>query len=124
MHLDQFFAGLSNQSQQPVIDITMVSDTELDAIDSELIEDPSPLIPISVCKSGLKTAKRLQPDQTKTGKDQTSSLVFWFLRIKDHKKTGLCGLDRSEPVNLYSWPSPTKWAQDHSKQSRFDWEIN
>ena len=31
---------------------------------------------ISVWKSGLKTAKRLQPDQTKTGKDRTSSLVF------------------------------------------------
>ena len=46
MRLDQFFAGPSNQSQQPVIDITAVSDTELDAIDSELIEDPSPLIPI------------------------------------------------------------------------------
>ena len=46
---------------------------------------------ISVCKSGLKTAKRPQPDWTKTGKDRTSSPVFWFLRIKDHKKTGLHG---------------------------------
>ena len=45
----------------------------------------------SVCKSSLKTAKRPQPDQTKTGKDQTSSPVFWFLRIKDCKKTGLHG---------------------------------
>ena len=45
----------------------------------------------SVCKSSLKTAKRPQPDWTKTGKDWTSSLVFWFLRIKDHKKTGLHG---------------------------------
>jgi hypothetical protein len=45
----------------------------------------------SVWKSSLKTAKRLQPDWTKTGKDRTSSLVFWFLRIKDCKKTGLHG---------------------------------
>ena len=35
-----------------------------------------PYLNPSVCKSGLKTAKRPQPDRTKTGKDRTSSPVF------------------------------------------------
>ena len=34
----------------------------------------------SVRRSGLKTGKRLQLDRTKTGKDQTCSPVFSFLR--------------------------------------------
>ena len=48
---------------------------------------------ISAWKSGLKTAKRPQPDRTKTGKRPDHSPVFWFLRFQDRKKTGL-----NEPV--------------------------
>ena len=77
-------------SQQP----DFVPDKDTDNEDMILLPDklfrPTSLT-ISVCKSGLKTAKRPQPDRTKTGKDRTSSPVFWFLRIKDHKKTGLHG---------------------------------
>ena len=46
----------------------------------------------SVLMSCPKTGKRMRLDQTKTGNDWTSSPVFWFLRIKDQKKTGLYGL--------------------------------
>src|SRR6267378_4506728 len=47
----------------------------------------------SAWKSGLKTAKRPQPDRTKTGKRPDCSPVFWLLRFQDRKKTGL-----NEPV--------------------------
>ena len=48
-------------------------------------------IAISALKSSLKTAKRLQLDQTKTAKDQTCSLGLSVLRLEDCKKTG-CGV--------------------------------
>jgi len=48
---------------------------------------------VSAWKSGLKTAKRPQPDRTKTAKRPDRSPVFWFLRSRDRKKTGL-----NEPV--------------------------
>ena len=44
---------------------------------------------VSVCKSSLKTEKRLQTGLDWTGKDWTSSPVFSILRMKDCKKTGL-----------------------------------
>ena len=45
--LDGFFSGLSNQSKQPVIEISVVSDTELDTIEPvEAAPDPSPSISI------------------------------------------------------------------------------
>ena len=47
----------------------------------------------SVWKSSLKTRKRPQLDRTGPEKDRTSGPVFWNLRIKDRKKTGL-----DEPV--------------------------
>ena len=43
----------------------------------------------SIWKSSPKTGKRPRLDQTKTGKDWTSSPGLWFLRIKYRKKTGL-----------------------------------
>jgi len=46
-HLNGFFSGPSNQSKQPVIEISMVSDTELDTIEPvEAALDHSPSIPI------------------------------------------------------------------------------
>ena len=59
----------------------------------------------SVGKSSYKTAKRPQLDQTKTAKDQTSSLSLSVFRIKDRKKTGLlrpvlCGWNQSEQTVL------------------------
>ena len=65
----------------------------------------------SVCKSGLKTGKRPRLDRTKTGKRPDCSLGLWYLKIKDRKKTGLCG-----PVQtglLYSLITPSKRAKDH-----------
>ena len=44
----------------------------------------------SALKSSLKTAKRLQLDQTKTAMDWTCSLGLSVLRLEDRKKTG-CG---------------------------------
>ena len=63
-------------------------------------------------------------NQTRPRLEKTRPAVqsFDFWESKTAKR--LVFMDRSKPVNLYSWPSPTKWAQDHSKQSRFDWEIN
>jgi len=44
-----------------------------------------------VCKSGFKTGKRLQLDQTGPEKRPDCSLGLWYLKIKDRKKTGLFG---------------------------------
>ena len=45
----------------------------------------------SACKSGFKTGKRLQLDQTGPEKGPDCSLGLWYLKIKDCKKTGLFG---------------------------------
>ena len=45
----------------------------------------------SVCKSGFKTGKRLQLNQTGPEKRPDCSLGLWYLKIKDCKKTGLFG---------------------------------
>jgi hypothetical protein len=44
---------------------------------------------ISALKSSPMDGKKTGLNQTWTGKDQTGSLVFWILRIKDCKKTNL-----------------------------------
>jgi len=46
---------------------------------------------ISAWKFSPKTEKRPQLDQTKSAKNQTSSLSLLALRLKDHKKTGYGG---------------------------------
>jgi len=70
----------------------------------------------SVCKSGFKTGKRLQLDQTGLEKRPDCSLGLWYLKIKDRKKTGLfgqvsTGLNRSFVPSNY----PFKMSQISSK---------
>ena len=60
-----------------------------------LIHNLHTLALISALKSSLKTAKRLQLDQSKTAKDQTCSLGLSVLRLEDREKTGCGG-----PVSL------------------------
>ena len=55
---------------------------------------------ISALKSSLKTAKRLQLDQTKTAKHQTCSLGLSVLRLEDHKKTNCSGSVLSVKINI------------------------
>lgn len=55
--LDGFFSGLSNQSKQPVIEISVVSDTKLDTIEPvEAAPDPSPSI--SIVPQSRRTSER------------------------------------------------------------------
>jgi hypothetical protein len=71
-----------NKMNQPALNVlgNLKPAEEITWYESESDERPiqsPPLLPeTSVWESGLKTAKRLQPDRTKTGKDRTSSPVF------------------------------------------------
>ena len=85
---------------------------------------PSPsILSISAWKSGLKTGKRPEKDQIKTGLLKDCSSVFSNFEIKDPKKTGI--MNRSSVSLNYlfkSSPIPCKMTQNLLRYSKF-WQA-